>query len=182
MNPETLLCPVTIPARRQQEHSCEMGTAECAWSRDPFKPIQSRKSLHLCLSVWKRGCIPVLSSLPQLQSPQGTTGTFTKIRKAVVPNSESCWVGCFLEGKSLYNLSMYSKNKVASGFLEMGHIYELPSEGSSDFLPLSRVCCGMHRHGSGFDHRKEVRQAFDQTSLYFLPVTIQNKNHQPSRC
>lgn len=123
MNPETRFCPVIIPARRQQEHSCEKGTTECAWSRDPFKPIQSRKSLHQCLSIWKRDCIPVLSSLPQLLSPQGTTGTFTKIRKAVVPNSESCWVGWFLEGKALYNLSMNSKNKVANGFLETGHIY-----------------------------------------------------------
>lgn len=31
MNPEAHLCPVIIPARRQQEHGCEEGTAECAF-------------------------------------------------------------------------------------------------------------------------------------------------------
>lgn len=143
MNPETCLCPVIIPAGRQKEQRYEKGTAECAWSKDPFKPIQSRRSLHQCLSMWKRDCIPVLSSLPQLQSPQGATGTLTKIRKAVVPNSESCWVGCFLEGKALYNLSMNSKNKVASGFLETGHIYRclLKAALISYYFPECVVRC-----------------------------------------
>lgn len=44
MNPETRLCPVVISAKRQQEHSCEKGTAECAWSRDLSRPYRAEKA------------------------------------------------------------------------------------------------------------------------------------------
>lgn len=76
--------------------------------------------------MWKRGCIPVLSSLAQLRSPQGTIGTFTKIRKAAMPSQAVAGLGFgwgfFLEKKALHNLSTDSKNRVACESLGTGHI------------------------------------------------------------
>lgn len=54
---------------------------------------------------------------------RGKIGTFTKIRKAIMPKSESCWVGCFFfERKALHDLSTDSKNRVVCGLLRTGHI------------------------------------------------------------
>lgn len=61
------------------------------------------------------------------------------------------------------------------------HFYP-SSEGSSNFLPFSRVCCRLHRHSSGFDHRKEGSLSFNQASPYPLPVTVQTEIHRPSWC
>lgn len=72
---------------------------------------------------------------------QGTTGTFTKIRKALMPKSESRWVGFFF-GKESSARSVHGLKEQGGTWVpeNRSHFYT-SSKGSSNFLPLSRVSC-----------------------------------------
>lgn len=99
-------------------------------------------------------------------------------RGAVIPKSETCWCVLFCFKESTTWLKEQDGMWVAGN---RSHFYT-SSEDSSDFLPLPRVCCGLHRHCSWFGHRKESNLSFGQTSPCLLPVTVQNQTHQPSWC